>query len=83
MTAIIRRTNGHRAQVLITIPVGRGAVVHGNLRALEILLGDDVDYTGDRIRAVDRRGTVTQNFHAFDDRCRDRVQVDHAGCATG
>src|SRR3546814_17188527 len=42
-----------------------------------VTLEDDVHHAADRIRAVDRRGTVEQHFHPID--CGDRYREDIDG----
>src|SRR5262249_29742356 len=59
------------------------AGVAADLHAVESLLGDDVDHTGDSIRAVDRGSAVFENFDVIDDRQRDRIQVGAAAHARG
>ena len=43
----------------------------------------DIDHARDRIRAVESRSTVGDDFHAFDEPERDRVQVDEALARVG
>lgn len=57
-------------------------VVERDLRTVETATGDDVDHTGNRIRAVQRRGAVFEHFDALDDRQRNGVEIGrraHAG----
>src|SRR5205823_3982441 len=59
---------------------------HGAARVymLGLSLQHDVDHTGDRVRAVLRRGTVPQHLDPLDRRCGDRVEIDpHRAAAEG
>ena len=43
-----------------------GAHAHVDRGAIHLLLQDEVDHAGDRVRAVDRRGAAGQHFDALD-----------------
>ena len=53
-------------------------LVHTEIDAGEVLLGDEVDDTGHGVGAVGRRGAAGQDVDAVDQRKRDVVQVDAA-----
>ena len=50
----------------------------GDLCALVVALGDEVDHAADRVGAVDRRCAVAQHLDALDRGERDGVEVDRA-----
>ena len=54
------------------------AGVQGQLAALHVLFQDDVDHACDRVRAVNRRSAILQDFHALDHCRRDGRQVGEA-----
>ena len=54
--------------------------LHGDVAALDLALGDEVDDAADRIRPVDRRRAVAQDLDALQRADRDDVQV---GVAVG
>src|SRR5690606_9883332 len=55
-----------------------GADLRGGREAFLILFGDDVDDAGDRVRTVDRRCAVLQDFDSLNDARRDRVEVSRS-----
>ena len=50
-----------------------GAALEIDVDAIDLLLENDVDHPGNRVRTVDRRGAAAENFDAFDD-CRRNVR---------
>ncbi len=60
---------------------GRRLATEGQAAIGQGFFGDEVDHTTDGVGAVQRRGTVTQHFHAVDRSERDHVQVN--GAAVG
>ena len=48
----------------------------------EVTLGDEVDNTGDRVRTISGRSTTGQNVGTLDNRQRDVVKIDAAGCVS-
>ena len=55
------------------------AVVDGGFGTAVIVTQLKVHHTSDRIRAINGRGTVLQNFDAFNGRFRDRIQIHKHG----
>src|SRR5690606_20782057 len=45
----------------------------------EVRVRDDVDYTADGVRAIDRRRTILQHFDPLDDVRRHRIEVHCRG----
>jgi hypothetical protein len=43
---------------------------------------DEVDHAADRVRTIDRRGPIFEDFHALDSRHRDLIEIDHAPIQT-
>ncbi len=66
----------------VAVGVGRLVALGFEGQAVNVLAGLDIDHTGNGVRAIDRRGTVTQDFHAVDHRGRQDVQVGSANRAT-
>ena len=56
------------------------ADVDAGFATVEVLAGDDVDHTGDGVRAVQCGRAIGEHFHALDNRRGNRSQV---GVATG
>src|SRR3546814_969705 len=62
---------------LLIASIRRPAMASRDLAPEIVTLEDDVHHAADRIRAVDRRGTVEQHFHPID--CGDRYREDIDG----
>ena len=57
------------------VAIGGDAAARTQFQTLEVLAGDDVDHAGDRIRAIDGRSAVTQNFDVIDQADRHVLQI--------
>src|SRR3546814_20866675 len=62
---------------LLIASIRRPAMASRDLAPELDTLEDDAHHAADRIRAVDRRGTVERHFHPID--CGDRYRVDNDG----
>ena len=51
------------------------------LDSFGVVFEDDVDHSGDGVRAVLGRGTVAQNFNAFDRSFGNGIEIDAYGAA--
>jgi hypothetical protein len=58
-------------ELAVAVGAGRGR----EFGALVVVLGDEVDHAGDRVRAVHGRGAILEHFDAGDGRHRNAVQV--------
>src|SRR5690606_9087069 len=74
---------GQRGGKYFAATVLRDAGGDGQFRALEILLGDQVDHASDRVGAVDRGRAVLHDFRALQHGGRDDVQVECTDCTAG
>src|SRR5262249_25950306 len=57
----------------VVVPVAAQLAI--NLDALEVLLGDEVDDTGDGVRAIDRRRATSQHIDTLHEGTRNLVDV--------
>ncbi|MND63688.1 hypothetical protein D3C80_550040 [compost metagenome] len=57
-------------------------LIGADLQTVEIGRGDGVHHPGDRIRAIDRRGAVLQDFNALQHAARNDVQVSASAHGT-
>src|SRR5476649_1000291 len=62
-------------QRVLIAALRREAVAIADFNTLEIVLQEDVDYATDRVRSVQRRGPVFQDFNAGDERGGEEVDV--------
>ena len=76
-------TPGQIGSLVFAVRAIEGTPTDVDLRALEVLLGDDVDHAGNGIGAIQRRGAVFQHFDVIDNRHRDGVEVGGGGHARG
>ena len=65
MATIPRPACRLRGLVFLHAAGGHGAVTHSGLIPGEVAAQDDVDHTADRIGAIDGRGTIGEDLHAF------------------
>jgi hypothetical protein len=63
-------------RVFLSVAVGGGAVLIGDLNAAEILAQPEIDHPRHGIGAVHRRRAAGDDIDAFDQRHRDHVEVD-------
>ena len=61
------------------VAAARAAVLHADIGAVPLLLGDEVDHAGDGVRAVDGASAFLQHIDALDQVDRDDVDVDRGG----
>lgn len=77
--AFVEVVAGQRREVVVlAVTVLRDARRTVEFDALVILLQDDVDGTGDRVRTVDRRAADRHDFDTVDEARRDLAEVDRA-----
>src|SRR5579883_3183151 len=67
---------GCRHLIAKPVAIARLTDLPVELQTVEALLGDDVDDAADRVRAIDRRRAVAQDFDMIDHRQRDVVDID-------
>ena len=65
----------------LTATFAGGAHAHVHRGAIDLLLQDEVDHPGDRVRAVDRRGAAGQHFDALDHPDRDVGDIGEVAAA--
>ncbi|KAG1252507.1 hypothetical protein G6F68_011757 [Rhizopus microsporus] len=61
---------GTRAIAIDALPA-----FHRQIATVRLRFQDHVDHTGDRVRAIDRRGAVAQHFHMVDGSNRNQRQI--------
>nr|GFD59667.1 hypothetical protein [Tanacetum cinerariifolium] len=71
-------THGDVGAVGIGVAALGDLVADGRFDAAEVLLGDEVDHTSNRVGAVGGAGAAGQHVGALDQRKRDVVEVDRA-----
>ncbi|MNV27973.1 hypothetical protein D3C71_1191440 [compost metagenome] len=81
MPAIAAGADGEVIRLARTVALVELTEVGVGFRAVEVLAQDDVDHTGDGVRAVNGRGAVLQDFNALDCSGRNGVEVDRAAQA--
>ena len=74
-------TTGHPSILGLEVAVPGSAHATADFIAIIVLTQDEVHDTANGIGTIDRGSTVLENFHAFDHRNRDVVQVTD-GAAT-
>ena len=79
----IAEPSRHRAARTLGAPRPRAAVAARERDAAEVLPCHEVDDAGDRIAAVERRGSVLQNLDPVDGSERNDVQVDAWAAGAG
>src|SRR5690606_11132197 len=73
--AVAGGTHDHVAFLGVAAVTGREALAVGELDALVVATGDDVDHAAHRVRAVDGRGAVGEDLDALNGGHRDGVQI--------
>ncbi|MOA13359.1 hypothetical protein D3C78_1334080 [compost metagenome] len=59
--------------LVVTAAALTGAALEVDVDAVDLVLEDDVDHPGNRVRTVNRRGAAAENFDTFDD-CRRNIR---------
>ncbi|MNM72549.1 hypothetical protein D3C81_842460 [compost metagenome] len=67
------------ADAFLTRTVFGCGITDGHITDRRIVLGNEVDHAGDGIGTVQSGSAIGQQFHAFNCRDRDRVQVETGG----
>ena len=70
------RTPEHVRHKIVVVGILAHTGLDVDLETFEIALGDEVHHSGDRIRAVHRRGAGGNHIDALDQRRRDDIDVD-------
>ena len=72
---VVAETEDAAEALILGVAPLRKAVASREIKALELLVEDDVDHAADRFRAVDGRRTVLEDFDALHQRRREEVDI--------